>query len=164
MFTRIRLAALIALAILLAPVAALAQAAATASPTAWDYSSLLTLAIQIVSTILIPVLGILISGLVAKQFKVTDLKQQELMRNTVNNVLEKGVAYAQGFMPTGPMTIDVHNAAVANVLAYATQHAPDALQYFGLKGDDGVMKLQSMIIARLAAAGLPVPTATAPAQ
>jgi len=135
----------------------LAQAAAAAS-TSWDYSGFLTLADQVMVTIIIPVLGVLAAGLAAKWFKVTDAKQQEMVRDTVDNVLAKGVDYGKAFLPAGPLTVDVHNALVANILAYATQHAPDALKYFGVTND----KLKSMIIARLGAAGISVPDVPVP--
>lgn len=122
--------------------------AADVSPTAVDFSPILTQLIELVALLLAAVVAWAISRLQAYLRKKIGLDIDAQMRavidGAVNNAIAFGAAKAKE-LAAANATIDVKNAQLKLAADYVVAHAPDALAHFGVTPE----ALERRIIAAL---------------
>jgi len=148
---RIIAAGVCALAILLAG-AALAQTS-PAPGTTVDFGPVL---VQIV----MPAVGIIVSALAAwgvkKLADLAGIKADEKAIAVVNDVMQKGLAFATSKIGTIPLKVDVRSPVIADAASYALAHGPDALKRLGISPE----QLAEKLVARYIDPSVPVGVTT----
>lgn len=93
-------------------------------------------------SLLTPAVGIILIAAVSwalrKSFGIT-LAARDVA--TVNDVLQKGLAYATAQLGTLPLTVDVKSEVIATAARYALTHGPDALKRVGISPEQLAEKL-----------------------
>jgi hypothetical protein len=134
---------------------ALAQTAAPPAP-----STTIDLA-PLISTVILPAVGTLVLGVVAWAAKrFIGIQLDDKATATVNDVLQKGLAFATAKVGTLPLKIDVGSPIIATAANYALEHGPDALKRLGVSPDQLAQKL----VARYMDPTVPVGVTELPAE
>ena len=119
----------------LAPIDALAQAAAPAAPTTVNFS-------PFVSDVLLPALGTIVTGAIvyaAQRWIGIQLDARAVA--TVNDVLQKGLAFAQAKVGGNALEVNIGSPVIAMAANYAMQHGPNALKRLGVSPEQLAEKL-----------------------
>lgn len=119
----------------LAPIDALAQAAAPAAPTTVNFS-------PFVSDVLLPALGTIVTGAIVYAVqRWIGIQLDARAVATVNDVLQKGLAFAQAKVGGNALEVNVGSPVIAMAASYALQHGPDALKRLGVSPEQLAEKL-----------------------
>lgn len=136
---RCRLALVALASVFLAAIPAFAQAVAEAKP-AINFGPLLDQ--------LWPLLGVALTALAswvaARAAGYFKLQSADIVRDTLNQAMQRGLDYARVKVGPGP-TLGVESRVVAVAAQYVIDHTPDALRYF--KVDE--QSLKEKLLARL---------------
>jgi len=143
----------------LTSIGVLAQTATTPPPTTTVNFS------PFIADVLLPALGTIITA--AAVYGVQrwiGIKLDDKAVATVNDVMQKGLAYGQSRVGGLPLQVDVKSPLIADAANYALEHGPDALKRVGISPQ----QLAEKLVARWHDPSIPVgitgqSTAIAPA-
>ena len=115
-----------------------------------DLSPLIGVGVEVLSLVLVPVIGAPLALLARKVFSLVNLQIDEKQRGAVDQALEKAIGFGiaeVGGRIAATSKVDIRNQAVAAAASYAVAAVPQALAHF--KVDQP--RIENMIRARMTA-------------